>query len=79
MRSLIRSALCCGLALAAAYALPALAADDELDALSLESAPEVKPEATRSTKLFVEGALGSASQRYLPDSRNIGRASVDFS
>ncbi len=59
--------------------MPALAADTELDALGLESAPEVKPEATRSTKLFVEGAVGNASQRYSPDSRNIGRASIDFS
>ncbi|HOE44104.1 MAG TPA: hypothetical protein PLB25_21100 [Rhodoferax sp.] len=79
MHHFTRFALCCGLALAAACALPALAADTELDALGLESAPEVKPEATRSTKLFVEGAVGNASQRYSPDSRNIGRASIDFS
>ncbi|MBV5331370.1 hypothetical protein JZU69_02980, partial [bacterium] len=59
--------------------LPALAADAEMDALSLESAPEVAPQTTRTTRLFVEGALGNASQRYAPDSRNLGRASVDFS
>jgi len=58
---------------------PALAADDEMDALSLESAPEVEPTAPRNIKWFAEGAWGSASQRYLPDSRNIGRASIDFS
>lgn len=77
-QSVARSMLYCALAFGAA--LPALAADDELDALSLESAPEAAPQqATSSTKLFVEGALGSASQRYAPESRNIGRASVDFS
>jgi hypothetical protein len=79
MRLLTRSALCCGLALAFGSVLPAFAADADLDALSLESAPEVAPEAPRNTKMFVEGAVGNASQRYLQDSRNIGRASVDFS
>jgi len=58
---------------------PVLAANDELDALSLESAPEVKPAAPTSLKWLAEGAWGNASQRYLPDSRNIGRASIDFS
>lgn len=79
MRTFTRSALSCGLALAGVYAQPVLAADAELDALVLESAPEVSPEATRATKLFVEGAVGQASQRYLPERRNIGRASIDFS
>ena len=79
MRTLTRSALSCGLALAFGSVLPALAADAEMDALSLESAPEVAPQTTRATRLFVEGALGNASQRYAPDSRNLGRASVDFS
>lgn len=79
MRSFTRSTLCCGLALAFGSAVPALAADAELDALSLESAPDVTPETIRGTKLFVEGAAGTASQRYSPGSRNIGRASVDFS
>jgi hypothetical protein len=79
MCTFTRSALCCSLALAAMGALPALAADAELDALSLESAPEITPEASRSTKLFVEGAVGNASQRYVSESRSIGRASMDFS
>ena len=79
-QSMACSILCCAMALAAAYALPALAAEDDLDALSLESAPEAAPQqTTSSTKLFVEGALGSASQRYAPECRNIGRASIDFS
>jgi hypothetical protein len=80
MRLLTRSALCCALALG--MALPAVAADvpdSELDALSLESAPDAAPAAPRDTRLFVEGAVGNASQRYSPKSRSIGRASVDFS
>ncbi|MFZ2388359.1 MAG: hypothetical protein WAW69_11225 [Polaromonas sp.] len=60
-------------------AMPALGADAEADALSLESAPEVTPEAARDTKLFFEGAIGNASQRYLPHSRDLGRASLDVS
>jgi hypothetical protein len=65
--------------LAFGAAPPVFALDAELDALSLESAPEAAPETPRSTKLFVEGAVGNASQRYQSDRRNIGRASVDFS
>ena len=58
---------------------PALAADAEADALSLQSDTSTPAEAARDTKFFVEGAIGNASQRYLPDSRNTGRASLDFS
>lgn len=81
MRSFARSVLCSLLAVALTQALPALGAeaDAEADALSLESAPEVAPQAASSTKLFIEGAIGNASQRYLPESRNLGRASIDFS
>lgn len=79
MRFFTRSALCCSLVLAFGSALPAFAADSELDALSLGSAPEAAPEAPHNTKWFVEGAVGNASQRYSQGSRNIGRASVDFS
>jgi hypothetical protein len=79
MRPSIRHAACFVLALTAVAGLPALAADADLDALSLESAPEATPAPARSTKFFVEGAVGNASQRYLPDSRNLGRASFDFS
>jgi hypothetical protein len=79
MRSFSRSAIFCGFALAASYALPAFSADAELDALNLQSAPEVVPDATRSTKLFFEGAVGNASQRYTSDSVRLGRASIDFS
>ncbi|HAL39690.1 MAG TPA: hypothetical protein DCP03_16940 [Polaromonas sp.] len=61
--------------------MPALGADAEADAdaLNLESAPEVAPESARNTKFFIEGTIGNASQRYLPESRDIGRVSFDFS
>ncbi|OLP07266.1 hypothetical protein [Rhodoferax antarcticus] len=65
---------------ALAHALPALAADAELDALDLESAPEVStPAAASNTKVFFEGAWGNAEQRYAPASRALGRASLDLS
>lgn len=79
MRSFVRSVPCFFLVVALTQAMPALGADAEADALSLESAPEVTPEAARDTKLFLEGAIGNASQRYLPHSRDLGRASLDVS
>lgn len=67
-------------AIALAHAIPALAADADLDALSLESAPEVTlPQSSKNTRIFMEGAVGDASQRYQPNSRDIWRASVDLS
>jgi len=79
MRVLTRSVLYPLLALALIQAVPALGADVESDALSLEAAPEALAEGARDTKIFIEGAVGNASQRYLPESRNIGRDSLDFS
>ena len=79
MRALTYSVLYPLLVLALIQAVPALGADMESDALSLEAAPEAPTEGARDTKIFVEGAVGNASQRYLPESRNIGRASLDFS
>ena len=67
------------LVLALIQAMPVLGADVESDALSLEAAPEALAEGLQDTKIFLEGAVGNASQRYLPESRNIGRASLDFS
>jgi len=62
---------------------PALAADDDLDALNLQSAEPVNKlaESTKasSQKLYLEAAVGQASQRYQPDDRRIGRVSLDFS
>jgi hypothetical protein len=79
MRPFSRTAIFCGIALVACHTLPAFSADAELDALNLQSAPDVVPDATRSTKLFFEGTVGNASQRYTPDSVSVRRASIDFS
>ena len=67
-------------ALALIQALPVLGADAEADALNLESAPAASAAATaKDTKIFIEGALGNSSQRYQSQSRDLGRASFDFS
>lgn len=67
-------------ALALTQAVPALGADAEADALNLESAPAAAATAAaKDTKIFVEGALGNSSQRYQLQSRDLGRASFDFS
>ena len=78
MRALTYFVLYPLLVLAFIQAVPALGADLESDALSLEAAPAAPAQGARDTKIFVEGAVGNASQRYLPESRNIGRASLDF-
>ena len=79
MRVLSRFVVYPSLLLALVQAVPALGADAESDALSLEAAPQAPTEVARDTKIFMEGAVGNASQRYLPESRTIGRASLDFS
>lgn len=81
MRSFTHPVLCSFFVVAFTQALPALGADAEADAdaLSLESAPEATPEAARNTKFFIEGAIGYASRRDGSDSRDTGRASLDFS
>lgn len=84
MRRLSRHILGSMFALAFAQALPALAAgaDTDADALNLESAPatgKATPAGARDTRIFVEGALGNASQRYQLNSRDIWRASFDIS
>ncbi len=75
LRPIVAVALC--------HALSAFAvgADTDTDALNLESAatPAAKSPGARDTKIFIEGALGNASQRYLLHSRDIGRASFDLS
>lgn len=56
------------------------ASDGDMDALSLESAPEAPtPASNRNTRIFVEGAVGDASQRYQSNSRDLWRASADVS
>ena len=62
-------------------AVPGLAqtTTSESDALNLEGAkPEVSTEAKKDTRVFVEGALGNSSQRYMSHSRDLGRASFDL-
>ena len=57
----------------------AAAADPDEGALDLKSAPVEASEATpKSTKLFVEAALGTAPQRYEAGSRSLRRASLDL-
>ena len=67
------------LAVALVHAMPALGADADTDALNLQSATSPTPQAPKDPRVYVEGAIGNASQRYQPNSRNIGRASLDFS
>lgn len=74
----LRSLLYSCVAATFALALPVSDAYAQDDALSLESAPAEKAELSNSTKLFIEGAVGNASQRYLPDSVDTRRASVDL-
>lgn len=73
------AAPCTLLAAALIRAAPVLAADTETDALLLESAPVVTPEAGKDTRLFLEGMIGTAAQRYQADNRDLWRASLDFS
>jgi hypothetical protein len=71
--------LAVGLVLAATQ--PAFAAADaEADALNLEGAATGPVSTTnKAPKIFLEGALGNASQRYQSDSRELGRATFDLS
>lgn len=73
-----RSPLYPCLAAAVSLVLSVSVAHAQEDALSLESAPAEKFELSNSTKIFIEGAVGNASQRYLPDSVDTRRASVDL-
>jgi hypothetical protein len=68
----------CSMALLA-LALPVHQAHAQEDALNLESAPVEKAETGHSAKIIVEGAIGSANQRYLPDSLDTRRGSLDLS
>lgn len=82
MRPFMRCLLPAVCAAAGLFVLPAHAADPDpdADALSLTSAP-VEPSTAAGTpksKLFVEGAIGSASRRDGSGQRTIGRAALDF-
>jgi len=67
------------LALQALPAFSALGDDFDTEALSLESAAVVSPESVQSGKIFIEGAVGTSSQRYSSGSTDTGRLSFDFS
>ena len=54
-------------------------ADNETDALKLESDTSAPTQGAKDTKFTIEGAIGTASQRYQSSSKTIGRASLDFS
>ena len=81
MRSLTHAAVGSILTVALTQATPAMGASSDIDAdaLSLESAPDAASDAARNTKLIIEGAFGYASQRYVPERRDIGRVSLDIS
>jgi len=55
-----------------------LAQVEGFDPLALQSAPVEKVEVQSNVKMFVEGAIGSSSQRYQLDSVNLRRASFDL-
>jgi hypothetical protein len=77
LRRVARAA--CLVATLGAAAGAGAAGTDELDALSLESAPQAEtPPAARPFRLFVEGALGHASRRYGLDDETLARASLDL-
>ena len=78
MRQIQRPFLYSVLSLAMAQSMPAMAADAELYALNLEAAPEATFQENRYTKIFIEVALGSASQRYQLGNRHLRRLSLDF-
>lgn len=80
MRLAPRLVLCGMTSAALVAALPAWAADEaDLGALDLKSAPvDAAKSSAGSVKLFFEGGLGNAEQRYANGSRNLRRASVDL-
>lgn len=53
-------------------------ADAESDALNLESAEVAAPELGKSTRIFLEGAFGNATQRYGLGSVGMHRGSLDL-
>lgn len=79
MRASTHSALWSLLALALMPLAPARGADAESDALMLESAPVAPtPAVGRDTRLYLEGAAGSARLRHAGGAENRTRLSLDF-
>lgn len=61
-----------------ALALPALCAQAQEDALSLESAPLEEAQGPRNFKMAIEGSIGHNSQRFQMGSFDTRRASFDL-
>ena len=77
MQPVARPVLNLLLALTVLSPAAARADDTDADALSLTSAPVESTQ--RATRLFIEGAIGRADQRYQPGWRDLSRVSVDLS
>lgn len=61
-----------------AFLAPHSALADDSDALSLESAPVIKPDDASQRRLYLEGALGSTRQRYGLGTVSSHRISIDY-
>ena len=79
MRLVIRFVLTSLVVFSLTKPLAARADNTDTDALSLESAPVAAVEGDQTSRLFIEGVVGVADQRYAPGSRSLRRASIDFS
>jgi hypothetical protein len=69
------------IATVAILVFPVFSAQAQINPLDLESAPVQKIEKTDlsgNTKIFIEGAIGDSTQRYIPGSQDTGRASFDL-
>lgn len=76
------SSLAVGMLLALQAGLTHAASNDaEADALNLEGEKPAAeaPGTAKDTRISIEGAIGNSSQRYLPNSRDLARASFDLS
>jgi len=78
LRHLVRH---CGLSILFLTSLQSMAAptdDGDAAALGLESAPVQSTAPAANGRLFVEGVLGAADQRYQSGWRGVGRGAVDW-
>ena len=66
--------------LISAHAVAAGSAEVDSDALSLEGGTgSSESPGNAAVKIFFEGAIGTAAQRYLPNNLNVRRGTLDFS
>jgi len=78
MYSFRRSFVSLAVVAALQQSVAVMAADAEADALNLESAPVTAPKGVKGTTIFVEGAIGNASQRYQLPNVDLRRATFDL-